>query len=145
MRSPDQGKRTTSRKFDGKNYPIDFADGYPLLSLSLQSLEALNKKLKTPVSIHHFRPNIVIDGSEPHIEDKIKEFSIGDFRFSSRKNCTRCSIITVNPKTGEKNNEVMQELLKSRKSEKGVIFGQNLTHQNNGTIAVGQSLEKLEF
>jgi uncharacterized protein YcbX len=36
-----------------------YSDGYPILLASEQSLEALNSKLKTQITMHRFRPNIV--------------------------------------------------------------------------------------
>jgi len=48
---------------------VSFADGFPFLLLSTASLDGLNRRLSLPVPMDRFRPNIVIDGCEPHAED----------------------------------------------------------------------------
>lgn len=42
------------------------------------SLNELNKKLQTPVTSLQFRPNIVVSGTDPFVEDKWEWIKIGD-------------------------------------------------------------------
>ena len=73
-----------------------FADGYPFLILSQESLSDLNKRLSSPVAMRNFRPNIVIKGcKKPYEEDTWKQIRIGpdhsnDHLFFLVARCTRC-------------------------------------------------------
>ncbi|XP_029126434.1 mitochondrial amidoxime-reducing component 1-like [Cajanus cajan] len=59
-----------------------FTDGYPFLLTSQESLDALNKDLKEPVSINRFRPNILVEGCEPFSEDLWTDIKMSRFSFS---------------------------------------------------------------
>jgi uncharacterized protein YcbX len=60
---------------------VSFADGYTVLLLSQASLEALNQRLVTPVSMRHFRPNIVVTGCDAHSEDRWRRIRVGEVEF----------------------------------------------------------------
>lgn len=62
-----------------ENSKTAFADGYPFLIASQRSLEELNRHLDVPISMHRFRPNIVVDGvCDPWEEDFWDEVGIRD-------------------------------------------------------------------
>lgn len=127
---------------------VGFADGYPLLIISQASLSALNHKLnKNTVTMAHFRPNIVVQGTEAFDEDSWKRFKIGEVEFEVVKPCTRCIMTTVNPQTGTKNpeQEPLMTLKRFRQLENGeVIFGQNVIALNQGQVKAGDSVIVLE-
>ncbi|XP_030060557.1 molybdenum cofactor sulfurase [Microcaecilia unicolor] len=60
--------------------------------------------------IERFRANLVITGSKPFEEEEWTEVSIGDLNFKVMKKCTRCQIICINQKTGERSNQLLQAL-----------------------------------
>src|SRR5215217_1288101 len=60
-RSPDINEKATSL--------ISFADDFPFLLTSANSLEELNSRLPEPVGMNRFRPNFVIAGAAPFAED----------------------------------------------------------------------------
>ncbi|XP_078001340.1 mitochondrial amidoxime reducing component 2-like [Glandiceps talaboti] len=64
------------------------------------SLQDLNKKLDTPLTMQSFRPNIVISGTKAYDEDNWKHLRIGDVSLRRVKYCQRCKITTVDPETG---------------------------------------------
>src|SRR5262249_19187395 len=137
----------TVRRLDeryAKDGEVGFADGYPFLLISEASLSDLNERLAEPVPMNRFRPNIVTSGSGSYAEDRWKTIRIGTLEFRVVKPCDRCVITTVNQSTGDKGIEPLRTLATYRKSEAGVIFGQNLVHQGTGSIYVGDSIEILE-
>ena len=79
-----------------------FADAYPWLLISQASLDELNTRLKQPLPMNRFRPNIVVDGLAPFGEDEVNEFIAGDVRLRAVKACTRCAITTTDQLTGER-------------------------------------------
>jgi uncharacterized protein YcbX len=120
---------------------VGFADGYPFLLISENSLNGLNQRLLTPVPMNRFRPNIVISGCEPHAEDAWNRVRIGEVNFDVVKPCARCVITTTDQHTAERGEEPLKTLASYRKATSGgILFGQNLIHANRGTIRVGDLL-----
>jgi uncharacterized protein YcbX len=77
-----------------------FADGYPMLLISEESLADLNKRMEVPLPMTRFRPNIVVKGSgTPFSEDRWQEFRIdgvnGTITLKGVKCCSRCKLTTV--------------------------------------------------
>ena len=143
IRSPQQKRRQTSKKHYKKDQDIHFADGYPFLLTSMATLEELNTRLSSPVSMNRFRPNIVIAGAPADQEDQWKSYKIGNVLFSSVKACSRCNVITVEQESGVKNLEPLQKLAEYRMQDGKILFGQNLIHENRGQISIGDALEEI--
>ena len=124
---------------------VSFADGFPLLLISQASLDHLNAKLKTPVSMLRFRPNLVVDGTDAHAEDAWKRIRIGDAEFDLVKTCSRCVFTTVDFTRGERDpsGEPLRTLITYRRTPKGVTFGQNLVPRGTGIVRIGASVEIL--
>lgn len=116
---------------------VSFADAYPFLLLSQASLQRLNNRLNLPVPMDRFRPNIVIDGCEPHAEDSWGAVRIGEVDFAVAKPCSRCVVTTTDQQTGERGREPLQTLATYRLQEGEVLFGQNLVHRGTGTVRRG--------
>ncbi|MDG3085234.1 hybrid-cluster NAD(P)-dependent oxidoreductase [Vibrio hannami] len=126
---------------------VSFADGYPLLVISKQSLEELNRRCPEEQLMSQFRPNLVVDGPEPFIEDSWKKIKIGEVLFEVRKPCERCVLTTVDPATGKpsESKEPLATLSTFRANESGgTFFGQNLVALNEGMISVDDKVEVLE-
>jgi uncharacterized protein len=121
---------------------VSFADGYPLLLISEASLQHLNRKLTTSISMLHFRPNLVVSATQAHAEDHWRRIRIGAVEFDLIKACTRCVFTTVNPMTGEKDasGEPLRTLKEYRRSEAGIIFGMNLVSRNKGVLKLGDEV-----
>lgn len=118
-----------------------FADGFPLLLISQASLDDLNGRLQQPLPMRRFRPNLVVSGCDPYAEDGWRQIRIGDIRLRAVKPCSRCVITTVNPETGVKGpGEPLRTLATYRMRDKQIYFGQNLIHQQQGVLAVGQDV-----
>lgn len=124
--------------------PVAFADGYPLLLINQTSVEQLNSKLEKPVTALHFRPNIVVKGDLPFIEDSWARIKIGEVEFEVSKPCSRCLFINVDPKTGvAEQNEPLATLAQFRYWQGEIYFGQNLIPLNSGMIRAGDEVQIL--
>jgi uncharacterized protein YcbX len=119
---------------------VGFADGYPFLLLSDESLADLNRRLAEPLPMDRFRPNIVIAGCAiPYHEDTLDRFAIGGIGFSAVKLCARCKITTVDQRTAQLGKEPLRTLATYRRSPNGgVMFGMNLIHHCTGRLTVGE-------
>lgn len=140
----DKQRKITDLAAEGA---VDFADAFPFLIIGSASLEKLNKKLTTKVSMRNFRPNIVVDTSIAHEEDTWDEIQIGQVVFKNVKLCSRCILTTVDPDTAifSIEQEPLQTLLTYRKIDGNIMFGCNLIAMNEGKIKKGDELKVLSF
>jgi len=130
--------RFLSDKYAAIPAEVAFSDAFPFLLISEASLQFLNQKLETPVLMNRFRPNLVMSGGKPHDEDKLKQFSIGEFSFVGAKPCARCSVTTINQESAEQGKEPLKTLATYRTHNNAILFGMNVFSLNkNGTIKAG--------
>lgn len=137
-----EGHRPVRRGRDGEE--VSLADAFPLLLISQASLDGFCERLGREVTMARFRPNVVVSGTAPHDEDAWRRIQIGEVRFRVAQPCPRCQVPTINPETAEREPDVARTLARYRAAERQVWFGQNLVHENIGTIAVGDAVEVLE-
>ena len=116
---------------------VSFADGFPFLLISEESLADLNRRLTEPLPMNRFRPNLVVSGGEPYSEDEWRRIQIGDVRMQVVKPCARCVVTTTDQSTGERGKEPLRTLATYRKVGGEVMFGQNVVHENTGRLRVG--------
>lgn len=140
------------RKVDNKyaiheDDQVGFADGYPCLIISEESLADLNSRMESALLMNRFRPNIVISGSGVAFgEDLLKEFQLGEITFYGVKPCGRCVLTTTDQATAERGKEPLRTLSKYRKAlNNNVLFGQNLLHNKPGTLKIGSSVKVVEL
>jgi len=120
-----------------------FADGYPILLISEESLHDLNSRLENPLPMNRFRPNIVVKGCEPFAEDTWNRIRIGDVELAVVKPCARCLVTTIDKQTLEKSKQPLKTLATFRRHELGVIFRQNVIPRNEGRLRLGMNVEIL--
>ena len=120
-----------------------FADGYPILLASEESLADLNARMDRPVLMNRFRPNLVVRGSEPFAEDTWSRICIGEVEMAVVKPCARCVVTTIDKQTLEKSKEPLKTLATYRKQTGGVMFGQNVIPLNEGRLRLGMNVEIL--
>jgi len=124
---------------------VSFADGFPYLTASLESLAELNRRLEEPVEMARFRPNIVVEGANgPHDEDAWAHFRVGELDFYSVKPCVRCVMTTIDPQTAQKGKEPLKTLGTYRRVENKILFGQNVMASAEGVVRVGDNIEVLK-
>ena len=120
-----------------------FADGYPILIASEESLADLNSRLETPVPMNRFRPNMVVRGCDAFAEDTWNRIRIGGVELAVVKPCARCVVTTIDKETLEKNKEPLKTLNKFRKQDGGAMFGQNVIPLGRGRLEVGMNVDVL--
>ena len=136
---------SSMRCVKNKQTQVSFADGYPLLIINQASVDQLNTHLEKPVSALHFRPNLVVKGEAPFIEDNWARIKIGEVEFEVSKPCSRCIFTNVDPKTGIADIEQpLKTLAQFRFHEGEIDFGQNLIPLNEGIIRSGDPVQVLE-
>lgn len=99
VRMKDGFERQTHRKYSPSGQ-TGFADMFPFLMISVASLIDLNHRLKEPIKMANFRPNIIVDGVDKFEEDTWKEVVAGGLRLSVVKACSRCKMPNVVPELG---------------------------------------------
>ena len=138
-----QQPRATDVIYSKADDIVSFADGFPLLLLNQASLDDLNQKLETPVTIQNFRGNLIIEGAKAYAEDHWKKIRIGNIEFDMVKPCSRCVMTTNDPQKGilSASKEPLKTLAKYRNFPKGIMFGVNLIPRSFGEIKKGGKLE----
>ncbi|KAH8831667.1 MOSC N-terminal beta barrel domain-containing protein [Flagelloscypha sp. PMI_526] len=144
-----------------------FQDGYPLLILSQESVQAVEDQTREyvgvsgveekwkndEIAVERFRPNIVFSGGGPFCEDDWEEITIQSQeaaslsqsppRFSVVSKCSRCLLPNVSPETGIPDKAVPFKVL--AKFRIGVdplnkykpCLGDNACPLGNGVVRVG--------
>lgn len=137
VRFDPEHRRLSDRRWTGAHEAqTAFADGFALLVTSTASLAELNRRLQqrgaAPVEMVRFRPNLVLDGIDAHVEDHLERLEIdtpqGTVRLELVKPCERCTIPGVDPLTGEQGFEVIDALAAYRSDPRvggAATFGMN--------------------
>ena len=142
-------RRSVDPTFARPDDEVGFADGFPLLLISQAALDALNVRLvrvgAAPVTMAHFRPNLVVEGVDAHAEDGWRHVRIGGLLFDAVKPCTRCVFTTVDPALGRRRDDGQPlEMLKAyRRTPAGVTFGMNLIARDTGVLRIGDTVEEI--
>lgn len=136
------GRRVTSRG----GGTVAYADGYPFLVLSAESLEDLNARLEDPLPLNRFRPSIVVEGLGAYGEDAVRWLRIGAVTIELVWPCRRCVITTTDQESGARGPEPLRTLATYRTrrlddGRQGVCFGQNGIPRTLGTIRLGDPVE----
>ena len=120
---PDEVKRAIDPEWSLGDEHVSFADELPLLIVGENSLKSFNYKLKQPLDVSRFRPNIVVAGNNPYEEFYWKELLIGEYAYRCIKPCERCGIVNIDPETGERSEEPLKRLGEQKIGDK-IAFGQ---------------------
>lgn len=148
----DPTTRATSPDFSHPDDRVSFADGYPLLVTTEESLAALNAEVaggrmadQGPLPMSRFRPSVVVAGADAWTEDDWRRVRIGSAVFRAVKGCARCVITTLDPETAARGKEPIASLARIRRWDNQTWFGVNLVPDTPGaTITVGDEVEVLE-
>jgi uncharacterized protein len=129
----DPTRRAPNPKYSLDTDRVSFADGYPLLLTSEQSLDAVNgwiaegpRAAEGPVPMLRFRPSVVVAGAPAWAEDTWRRLRIGPVTFRAVKGCDRCVFTTIDPDTAAKGHEPLFALARHRRWDGKVWFGVNL-------------------
>ncbi|QIG43491.1 MOSC domain-containing protein [Nocardioides anomalus] len=148
----DPERRPANPAYAGPGVPMHFGDGYPLLLVTEASVAAVNELIAAgpraadgPVPVVRYRPNLVVAGSEPWVEDGWRRLRVGEAEFRLVKGCDRCAIPTTDEQTAVRRKEPTYTLAQHRRWDGAVWFGMNLVPLTPGaTLRVGDAVEVLE-
>ena len=150
----DPTRRHTNPAFSQASDRVSFADGYPMLLASTQSLDALNAAIAEgrhaadgPLPMTRFRPNLVVSGAPAWSEDGWRRLRIGDVTFRAVKGCARCVMTMIDPETAAKTKEPIATLARIRRWDGETWFAMNLIPDSpapGDVVSVGDPVEILE-
>ncbi len=148
----DPRRRPTSPTYSEPDDRVSLADGYPLLLTTTASADVVSEAADGPVPMDRYRPNLVVEGTEPWAEDTWRRFRIGDVTFRVVKGCARCVMTTMEPDhdagSVARGAEPTRTLARLRRFGKGVWFGVNVIPDHplpaDATLVVGDTVEVLE-
>ena len=132
--------RPADTAFAPQGSRVSFADGFPFLLLSEESLADLNRRLADPLPMNRFRPNLVVAGGAPYAEDHWTDLEIAGLTLRVVKPCGRCVVTTTDQATGERGKEPLRTLATYRKQGGEVMFGQNVVHEGPGHLRIGDTV-----
>lgn len=142
---PDDTQRLVTPPHRNKEEINSFSDSYPFLMIGESSLVDLNNRMAEDIPMNRFRPNIVFSGGESYLEDEMAHFTINNIHFYGIKLSSRCNLPTINQENASKGKEPVKTLSKYRRINNKIYFGQNLVHEGNGSINVGDLIEIKEL
>lgn len=160
-------------KLLGRVQSTGFPDVFPVLIASEASLAELNSRLRSknvdPITVERFRPNIIVRGETPWVEDSWKTVRISNSSRNSSPDgtgskesfnhepldldivarCARCQVPNVDPSTAVKHQKQPWDTLMSyRRVDEGIkykpCFGMLAAPRSEGPVEVGMTLEVLE-
>lgn len=140
---PESSHRPVNPDYAAAGETVSFADGFPLLLVSEESLQDLNSRMNIAIGMERFRPNLVVQGGAAFAEDGWQHIRVGSMEFRVVKPCSRCAIPTIDPLTSQKQPEVFKTLKSYRQRDGEVFFGQNLLPVGTGSVRVGDRVELL--
>jgi uncharacterized protein YcbX len=122
---------------------VGFADGFPLLLLSAESVAAVSALAPRPFTALHFRPNILVEGAEAFAEDSWGAFRVGEVELEVVNRCARCVFTTVDPASGRKSEdrEPLVTLAEHRRFDNDACLGVNAVVRRGGVVRVGDELQ----
>ncbi len=140
---PDGEGREVDPDYAKANERVSFADGFPFLLTTEESLDALNARLADGVPMNRFRPNLVVRGSPAWSEDAWNTFAISGVVFQCVKPCARCQVITIDQATGIRGKDPLATLATFRSRANKTYFGWNLFVTGDGEVHVGDRVQLL--
>jgi len=146
---PGLERPTSTRWTGGAPSSARFADAYPLLLIGASALEEINARMlaagREALPMNRFRPNLVVEGTDPFEEDYTETLSTGDIVIKPVKPCARCPIPAVDQATGIPGPDPL-DILQSWRG-KAILDGAVCVGMNcivlegaGGTLRLGQEL-----
>jgi uncharacterized protein YcbX len=141
---PDNILRPVDPNYAPEDKITSFSDAYPFLVISQASLDDLSARTGQQIPMDRFRPNIVFTGGKPYMEDEIAHFTVGDINFYGVKICARCPIPGIDQNTAQRVKEPLKTMAGYRRKNNKVYMGQNLIHNGEGSIQVGDVITVMD-
>ena len=143
-------ERPTSTKWTaGAPSSARFADAYPLLLIGASALDEINTQMRAAgreaLPMNRFRPNLVVEGTDPFEEDYTESLCSGGIVIKPVKPCARCPIPAVDQATGIPGPDpldILQSWRGKAMLDGAVCVGMNciVLEGAGGTLRLGQEL-----
>ncbi|KQQ86616.1 MOSC domain-containing protein [Massilia sp. Leaf139] len=147
---PELARPTSEKWTGGAPSAARFADAYPLLLIGQAALDEINARMRAAgraaLPMDRFRPNLVIEGSDPFEEDYTQALRCGDIVIKPVKPCARCPIPAIDQATGIPGPDPL-DILQSWRAKAildgAVCVGMNciVAAGSGATLRVGQAFE----
>ena len=146
VRHASHSRRLVDTEFAKSGEQVAFADGYPILITHQASLDALNARLSTPVSMNRFRPNVVVKTEQAAwAELDWQHMTHQHGALDLVKPCTRCVMTGVDQRLGtQTGSEVLKTLRTEFAHQDQAVFGINVIpriHRGGMRLQRGDSLQ----
>jgi uncharacterized protein len=142
-----ESRRPVAPEYGRPGDEVSFADGFPLLLLSRESVADVAARVGEPMDVRRFRPNLVVSGPAPYAEDGWRRLRIGEVELEAVKPCARCAFTTIDPDTAERHprQEPLRTLAGYRRGVDGgaPLLGVNLVPRSAGTVRRGDPVQVL--
>ena len=142
---PNDSLRPVDPRYAAEDKLTSFSDAYPFLLISQASIDDLSERAATPIPIDRFRPNIVYTGGNAYSEDELAHFTLNGIDLYGVKLCARCPVPGIDQQTAQRVKEPLKTLNSYRRMRNKVWLGQNLIHQGEGIINVGDVINVVKL
>jgi uncharacterized protein YcbX len=112
---------------------VSFADGFPMLLATEESLAQLNAWIADgpragdgPLPMTRFRPNLIVSGADAFAEDGWRRIRVGTVAFRVLTPCIRCVLTTIDPDSAVRTKEPLVSLARHRRFGNKLLFAMNL-------------------
>jgi uncharacterized protein YcbX len=147
---PDLARPTSEKWTGGAPSSARFADAYPLLLIGQAALDEINERMlaagREALPMDRFRPNLVVDGTDPFEEDYTEAFHTSQVVIKPVKPCARCPIPAIDQATGIPGPDPL-DILQSWRGKAildgAVCVGMNciVLEGEGGVLRVGEAFE----
>lgn len=141
---PDEIVRPIAKSDAQPDDQVSFADAYPFLVVTRESLDDLNTRSNQQLDMRRFRPNLVVSGAPAWDEDNWRLLQVGAIRLRLPKPCARCNIPSLDPDSGLATREPLRTLATFRTRDREVYFGINGIADDFGVLQVGDEVTVIE-
>ncbi len=118
---------------------VSFADGFPMLLATEESLAQLNtwiadgpRAADGPLPMTRFRPNLIVSGADAFAEDGWRRIRVGTVEFRVLTPCIRCVLTTIDPDSAVRTKEPLVSLARHRRFGNKLLFAMNLVPERAG-------------
>lgn len=136
------GTRFINRRTVSQFETVSLADRYPLLGISVGTLNKLNALLSERVSMDRFRPNLIFDNCKPQEENHWKHACFDQVPVYGVKPCTRCEMVDIDQETAFNKKDVAKVLaVHFRGAKNKPVFGENFQPASPFPIRIGSAVD----
>lgn len=101
----DDSNHRAPSSIDVFEQPLSFVDLAPVLLANSASLRWLQERAVEPFGMDRFRANVIVDASDPWVEDTWHEMTIGSVTMTAELPWPRCAIPQIDQDSGERHRE----------------------------------------